>query len=222
VTVPPVTAPTPPADPTGTGVLPNWGAPAWQDDFNGTALTRRWTFDSNSSTNGPNWTGKGNHQLSIADVDGDGRQEVMFGSMAVDDNGRGLWQNNTHHGDAYHVGDFIPSRAGLEVMKPSETTSEPAMWVGDARTGQIIWSSPSCGCDNGRGVTGAHLYGDEATTTYSNLNSFYLLVDRPSVYGLPDKPFNPWLHMWGDYARALVGAMVPLAALVAIILVLGR
>jgi formate dehydrogenase iron-sulfur subunit len=73
-----------------------------------------------------------------------------------------------------------------------------------------------------RGVTGAHLYGDAATTTYSSLNSFYLLVDRPSVYGLPDKPFNPWLHMWGDYARALVGAMVPVAALVAIILVLGR
>ena len=41
--------------------------------------------------------------------------------------------------------------------------------------------------------------------TYSGLNSFYLLVDRPSVYGLPEKPFNPWLHMGGDYVRALVG-----------------
>ena len=139
---------------------------AW--DFNGTALTRRWTFDSNSSTNGLNWTGKGNHQLSIADVDGDGRQEVMFGSMAVDDNGRGLWQNNTHHGDAYHVGDFIPSRAGLEVMKPSESTSEPAMWVGDARTGQIVWSSPSCGCDNGRGVTADIWAGNPGAETWSS------------------------------------------------------
>jgi formate dehydrogenase iron-sulfur subunit len=75
---------------------------------------------------------------------------------------------------------------------------------------------------HGRGVTGAHLYGDAATTTYSSLNSFYLLVDRPSVYGLPDKPFNPWLHMWGDYARSLVSAMVAVAALVAIFLILGR
>ena len=51
------------------------------------------------------------------------------------------------------------------------------------------------------GVTGAHLYGDAPSETYSGLNSFYLLVDRPSVYGLPDKPFNPWLHMGGDYVR---------------------
>jgi rhamnogalacturonan endolyase len=123
---------------------------AW--DFRNGALTRRWTFDSNSSTNGSAWTGKGNHQLSVADVDNDGRDEILYGSMAIDDNGYGLWQNNTHHGDAYHVGDFIPSRPGLEVFKPSESTGEVAHWMGDARTGQIIWSAPSCGCDNGRAV----------------------------------------------------------------------
>lgn len=123
---------------------------AW--DFRNGALTRRWTFDSNSSTNGSAWTGKGNHQLSVADVDNDGRDEILYGSMAIDDNGYGLWQNNTHHGDSYHVGDLIPSRAGLEVFKPSESGSDPAHWMGDARTGQIIWSAPSCGCDNGRGV----------------------------------------------------------------------
>jgi rhamnogalacturonan endolyase len=121
---------------------------AW--DFRNGALTRRWTFDSNSS--GSAWTGKGNHQLSVADVDGDGRDEVMYGSMAIDDNGQGLWQNNTRHGDAYHVGDLIPSRSGLEVFKPSESGSDPAHWMGDARTGQIIWSAPACNCDNGRAV----------------------------------------------------------------------
>jgi len=73
-----------------------------------------------------------------------------------------------------------------------------------------------------RGESGAHLYGDTATETYSSLNSFYLLLDRPSVYGLPDKPSNPWLHMWGDYARGLAGAIVAVAALVAVFLVLGR
>jgi hypothetical protein len=123
---------------------------AW--DFRGGALTRRWTFDSSSSTNGPAWTGKGNHQLSVADVDGDGRDEIMYGSMAIDDNGSGLWQNGTQHGDAYHVGDLVPSRPGLEVFKPSESGTNPAHWMGDARTGQIIWSAPACGCDNGRGV----------------------------------------------------------------------
>jgi formate dehydrogenase iron-sulfur subunit len=72
-----------------------------------------------------------------------------------------------------------------------------------------------------RGVTGAHLYGDAPTETYSGLNSFYLLVDRPSVYGLPDEPFNPWLYMAGDYVRSLVGALIALAALAAVFLLLG-
>jgi formate dehydrogenase iron-sulfur subunit len=67
-----------------------------------------------------------------------------------------------------------------------------------------------------RGVPAAHVYGSGSTETYSELHSFYLLVDRPEVYGLPDTPFNPWLHMPGDYFRtAFVGAVslaVPLAA----------
>lgn len=123
---------------------------AW--DFRGGQLTQRWTFDSAAQSNRSAWEGKGNHNLSIADVDGDGRDEIIYGSMAIDDNGRGLWQNNTHHGDALHVGDFIPSRPGLEVFKPSEWTNEVTHWMGDARTGQILWSAPSCGCDNGRAV----------------------------------------------------------------------
>jgi formate dehydrogenase iron-sulfur subunit len=73
-----------------------------------------------------------------------------------------------------------------------------------------------------RGVASAYLYGDTPSATYSGLNSFYLLVDRPSVYGLPEEPFNPWLHMGGDYVRALAGALVAMAALVAVFLVLGR
>jgi formate dehydrogenase iron-sulfur subunit len=72
-----------------------------------------------------------------------------------------------------------------------------------------------------QGVTGAHLYGDTPSETYSGLNSFYLLVDRPSVYGLPEKPFNPWLHMGGDYVRSLVGALIAIAALVAVFLLPG-
>jgi formate dehydrogenase iron-sulfur subunit len=73
-----------------------------------------------------------------------------------------------------------------------------------------------------RGVASAHLYGDTPGETYSGLNSFYLLVDRPSVYGLPEKPFNPWLHMGGDYVRALVGGLAAVAALALVFLFLGH
>jgi formate dehydrogenase iron-sulfur subunit len=64
-----------------------------------------------------------------------------------------------------------------------------------------------------RGVPGAHLYGDAATETYTELNSFYLLVDRPEVYGLPGNPFNPWIHMRGDYVRTVFAGAVTLAVL---------
>jgi formate dehydrogenase iron-sulfur subunit len=73
-----------------------------------------------------------------------------------------------------------------------------------------------------RGVLGAYLYGEAATDTYSELNSFYLLVDRPSVYGLPENAFNPWLHMKGDYVRTLVGGLAAVAVLLTVVLLLGH
>jgi formate dehydrogenase iron-sulfur subunit len=64
-----------------------------------------------------------------------------------------------------------------------------------------------------RGLPSAYLYGDKPGATYSELHSFYLLVDHPSVYGLPERPFNPWLHMGGDYLRAVAGGLVAAIAL---------
>jgi formate dehydrogenase iron-sulfur subunit len=73
-----------------------------------------------------------------------------------------------------------------------------------------------------RGVPRAHLYGDGTTDTYSRLNSFYLLVDRPAVYGLPERPFNPWLHMHGDYVRSVAGALVAIAVVALVVLFSGQ
>jgi formate dehydrogenase iron-sulfur subunit len=73
-----------------------------------------------------------------------------------------------------------------------------------------------------RGVTGAYLYGDEPTETYSELHSFYLLVDRPAIYGLPEGPFNPWLHMLGDYGRTAVSALVTIATILTVLFFQGR
>jgi formate dehydrogenase iron-sulfur subunit len=70
---------------------------------------------------------------------------------------------------------------------------------------------------NGAGA-GAYLYGDSASDTYSALNSFYLLMDRPEIYGLPKTPFNPWLCMKGDYVRSLVSGLLGLAVLLGVLL----
>jgi formate dehydrogenase iron-sulfur subunit len=71
-----------------------------------------------------------------------------------------------------------------------------------------------------RGVPQAYLYGDVPSETYSEMHSFYLLVDRPSVYGLPDAPFNPWLHMMGDYVRSVAGGLAAVAVLLLVVFLL--
>jgi formate dehydrogenase iron-sulfur subunit len=74
----------------------------------------------------------------------------------------------------------------------------------------------------GRGVTQAYLYGDQTGETYSALNSFYLLIDRPSTYGLPETPVNPWLFMMGDYLRAVASGFVSIAAIATAFWIWGR
>jgi rhamnogalacturonan endolyase len=86
---------------------------AW--DWRNGQLTRRWTFDSNSSTN-VGTAGQGNHNLAVADVDDDGKDEIVFGAMTVNDNGALLYNTRLGHGDALHVSDMIPDRPGLEVF----------------------------------------------------------------------------------------------------------
>jgi hypothetical protein len=133
-------------------------------DFRNGALQRRWTFDSNSA--GSAYAGQGNHSLTVGDVDADGRDEIVFGAMTVDDNGAPLWNTRNNHGDAAHLGDLDPARPGLEYFKVSEDTSKPASWFADARTGQVLWSTAPAG-DNGRGVAGDVYAGSPGAESWS-------------------------------------------------------
>jgi formate dehydrogenase iron-sulfur subunit len=67
----------------------------------------------------------------------------------------------------------------------------------------------------------AYLYGDAATETYTELHSFYQLLDRPEVYGLPANAVNPWVHMAGDYVRAVGAGVVGLLAVLVVFLLAG-
>lgn len=113
-------------------------------------LTKQWTFDSNTSGNS-GYAGQGNHNLSVADVDGDGKDEIVYGAMAVDDNGKGLYTTGLHHGDAMHLSDLDPDRLGLEVFQVHETPSNAGVEFRDARTGQLIWGVKTTK-DIGRGM----------------------------------------------------------------------
>src|SRR5690606_22715251 len=112
-------------------------------------LVQRWIFDTNNPGLGA-YTGQGNHQLSVADVDSDGKDEIIYGSMAVDHDGKALWNTGLGHGDALHVSDFDPARPGLEVFAVHEGGPQPGSDFRNARTGQVYWKTPAE--DVGRGA----------------------------------------------------------------------
>lgn len=171
-------------------------------NWNGSTLTRKWTFDSNSSTN-PGTAGQGNHSLSVADVDGDGRDEIIYGALTIDDNGAKLYNTGLGHGDALHVGDLNPNRPGLEVFKVMESTSAPygaAVW--DAATGQVLWGVYT-GKDTGRGMSAdidPNYPGEEVWA--SGGVGLYSITGKKISSSTPSINFGIWWD--GDLSRELL------------------
>lgn len=120
----------------------------WRDN----ELAQLWVFDSNVPGNEA-YAGQGNHNLSVADVDGDGKDEIIYGSCVIDHDGTGLYSTGLGHGDAMHVGNLDPDRPGLEVYQVHEVPSDNSIEVHDAKTGKILWGYPADD-DVGRGTCG--------------------------------------------------------------------
>ena len=112
-------------------------------------LTQRWRWNEYSSSSP--YFGQGYHNFQIADVDWDGRDEIMFGSMVIDDNGQGLCTTGLGHGDAQHCSDLDPYRHGQEQFVCNETS--PACTYFNATTGQIYYRLQSTS-DDGRALAG--------------------------------------------------------------------
>ena len=105
-------------------------------DWNGKELKNRWVFDSNH----PGcelYAGQGNHNLRVGDVDGDGCDEIIYGSCAIDHNGKGLYSTRMGHGDAIHLTHFDPSRKGLQVWDCHENKRDGSTYR-DAATGEVL------------------------------------------------------------------------------------
>jgi rhamnogalacturonan endolyase len=114
-------------------------------------LVEKWFYDS-GTTSGVGAFGQGNHNLSVADVDADGKDEIIYGSCAIDDNGTLLYRTGLGHGDAMHVSDMDPDREGLEVWAVHEDKASAYGYeLHDAKTGAILWGK-NTGRDIGRGM----------------------------------------------------------------------
>lgn len=132
---------------------------------NGT-LTNVWNYDSGNSS-GANLYGQGNHNMSIGDVDNDGKDEIIWGSGAVDHDGKFMYKTGLGHGDAMHLSDHDPDRKGLEVWSVHESTGAAyGEELHEARTGAVIWGTKT-GTDNGRGVAANIIPGNRGAEMWS-------------------------------------------------------
>lgn len=105
-------------------------------DWDGKDLKQHWVFDSNNP-GCEEYAGQGNHNLRVGDVDGDGCDEIIYGSCAIDHNGNGLYSTGMGHGDAIHLTQFDPSRKGLQVWDCHENKRDGSTYR-DAATGEVL------------------------------------------------------------------------------------
>lgn len=170
---------------------------AW--DYRNGNLTRRWTFDSNNGYS--SYAGQGCHSLSVADVDNDGRDEIIYGACVIDDDGRGLYSTGLKHGDALHVGDFDPDRPGLEVWQCHENSPYGATFR-DARTGSIIFRY-TASSDTGRACVGDITASHRGCEVWAS-NGVPLASCKGQNLGSHSLPLNFMIWWDGDLLRELL------------------
>lgn len=169
---------------------------AW--DWRNGQLTKRWTFDTNNGYS--TYAGQGNHNLSVADVDGDGYDEIIYGACCIDHNGTGKWNTGYGHGDAMHVTDIHRGVSGFEKWGIHEGSSTPGSALIQCSNGATLWKTANA--DVGRGCAGdlsASFAGMEVWGGTSDLRS----ADNQSAGTTPS--YANFVIWWdGDELRELL------------------
>ncbi|MFG6487617.1 rhamnogalacturonan lyase [Roseateles sp. BYS78W] len=126
---------------------------AW--DWREGKLKQRWVFDSDSDAESKPAAGQGAHWFSVADVNGDGLDDIVYGAATISGTGKLLYSTGLCHGDALHVSAFDPTREGQQVFMVHESPrcyGEHGLEMHDAATGKLLWSMSGNRTDVGRGV----------------------------------------------------------------------
>lgn len=159
-------------------------------------LTQRWRWDCNKR-NSP-WFGQGYHNYLIADVDEDGRDEIVYGSMVIDDNGCGLYTTGYGHGDAQHVCDFDPYRKGMEMFACLEDNPYFGSNYRNAGTGEIYYKYTGSD-DDGRCLAG-NFFNDIPGSQGRSVGSGLVGLSR-NVNGKAEELFpHDVTELWVNYS----------------------
>lgn len=162
-------------------------------------LTQRWRWDDPGGA----WRGQGYHNFGIADVDLDGRDEIVFGSMVIDDNGKGLSTTGLGHGDAQHTGDLDPYRWGLEHFACNE--DRPAMNYRNATTSKIYYRLVGTG-DDGRALCGNFTNSYPGCVGKSASSGVISTVADKVLPGVPEFDLNFRIYWDGDLCEEILNS----------------
>ncbi|MGO4372991.1 rhamnogalacturonan lyase, partial [Paenibacillus sp. MCAF20] len=171
-------------------------------------LELEWIFDSTKPGN-ESYAGQGNHNLAVADVDGDGLDEIVYGASVIDHDGTGLYSTGWGHGDALHVSDFDPDRPGYEVYQPHE--GGHGFGIRDAATGEELWNNnPTERVDVGRGLiadvdpryNGAEFWSSTSWDGSSGASALFSVKGEPISGNRPSINHAVWWD--GDLLRELL------------------
>lgn len=172
-------------------------------DFKRGEISSRWVFDSENRENP--YSGQGNHNLSVADADGDGKDEIIFGAMAVDDDGTGMYSTGFRHGDAIHVSDLDPDVPGLErfgIHEIENGTEGPGIALFSIKDGTVLYTAEP-NRDIGRGVA-ANIDTTRVGAQMWWLGSRDLHDIKGNAIGKAPRSANFLIWWDGDFSRELL------------------
>ena len=170
-------------------------------------LTEKWRWECNNSSSP--WYGNGYHNYIIADVDEDGRDEIVYGSMVIDDNGKGLSTTGYGHGDAQHVSDLDPYRKGLEFFGCLEEGPYYGFNYRNATTSQVYFKHTGTG-DDGRALaanfSNSHPGASGCSTGHSQMISCVADKSSSEIPAIADYLINFRIYWDGDFLSEYMGS----------------
>jgi len=185
--------------------------------YNG-EFEKLWRWDGDEQN--PVIRTQGAHTMIAADVDGDGRDEVILGSVVIDDNGLALWSTGYGHPDGMFVSDIDPSRPGMEILYGIEDWHMDGNGVVlvDAKTGETIWNIGHATYHIGRvmvadidpSIPGLEImaWEDSKGGTAGASSDRYMLSAEGQYLarnlGVPDTYGGPWVFWDNDLLREMV------------------
>lgn len=189
---------------------------AWM--LNDNKLEHAWRWDGDEEN--PVVRSMGAHNMICADIDDDGRDEIILGSCAVDDNGTLLWSTGLGHPDRIYLTDIDPHHPGMELFLGLEPYHENGRGVClvNPKDGTPIWNighptyhiGDAMVADIDSLHSGLECFACEDNSGGSAIDKYLLTAEGETIAdGHNAPPCRTWVWWDADLLRELIKSSGP-------------